>query len=58
MALNVPLPKLTKADLYAFEIDNNGNLPDVQIVEIYVDGKESGGRLDYLEISINKDFEE
>ena len=52
------LPKLTKADLYAFEIDNNGNLPDVQIVEIYVDGKESGGRLDYLEISINKDFEE
>ena len=49
-------PKLTNSKLYAFEIENDGNMPDVQILEIYIDSVKSGGMLDYIEISINKDF--
>lgn len=50
------LPKLTKSKLYAFEIENTGRLPDVQIIETFVDDEHGGGVLDYIEISVNKEF--
>lgn len=50
------IPKVTKQKLYAFEVENTGKMPDVQIIEMYVDNKESAGVLDYLEITVNKEF--
>ena len=51
------LPKLTNSKLYAYEIENDGNLPEVQIIEMFVDGIIGGGVLDYIEISINKEMQ-